>query len=155
MAAVVRQVARQGGDTPVREHTDMMEAVVERGNMIEAFKRVVSNKGAGGVDGMGVDELKPYLQTQWERIKEQLLEGRYQPVRRVEIPKPGGGMRQLGIPTVVDRLIQQALHQILNPLFDPLLSSRGHNGRRDCHSVDNGYAARRAAFTAVIQYFAG
>ena len=71
---------------------------------------------------MGVDELKPYVQTNWEPIKERLLEGSYQPqpVGRVEIPKPGGkGVRKLGIPTVVDRLIQQAVHQVLNPMFDP------------------------------------
>ena len=87
---------------------NLMEAVVERENMLNAYRRVVSNKGAAGVDAMGVDELKPFLQTHWERIKEQLLEGSYQPqpVRRVEIPKPGGkGMRKLGVPTVVDRWI--------------------------------------------------
>ena len=79
--------ARRGHSCPGTE--DLMEAVVERENMLKAFKRVVSNKGAAGVDGMGVDELKPYLQTHWARIKEQLLEGSYQPqpVRRVEIPK--------------------------------------------------------------------
>ena len=89
----------------------MMEAVVERENMLSAYKRVVGNKGAAGVDAMGVEVLKPYLQAHWQRIKEQLLQGKYQPqpVLRVQIPKPGGkGVRNLGIPTVVDRLIQQA-----------------------------------------------
>lgn len=95
----------------------MMEAVVERENMLIAYKRVVGNKGAAGGDTMGVDQLKPYLQTHWKRIKEQLVKGRYQPqpVLRVLIPKPGGkAMRRLGIPTIVDRLIQQALHQVLS-----------------------------------------
>ena len=114
---------------------DLMEVVVERGNMLNAFRRVVSNKGGAGVDAMGVDELKSYLQTHWEHIKEQLQEGSYQPqpVRRVEIPKPGGkGMRKLGVPTVVDRLIQQALHQVLSPLFDPDFSAHSYGFRSGC-----------------------
>ncbi len=100
-----------------------MEAVVERENMKAAWLRVKGNKGAAGVDGMSVDALLPYLREHWPSIKEDLLAGRYQPspVRKVEIPKPGGGMRQLGIPTVLDRLIQQALHQVLQPIFDPRL----------------------------------
>jgi len=79
-----------------------MEVVVERENMSAAYKRVVRNKGASGVDGMNVDELKPYLAREWERIKSELLEGEYtpQPVLAVEIPKPDGGMRALGIPTL-------------------------------------------------------
>jgi RNA-directed DNA polymerase len=109
-----------------------MEAVVERGNMLRAFRRVVSNKGVAGVDSMKVDGLKPYLQTHWGSIKEQLLEGDYQPqaVLRVEIPKPGGrGTRKLGIPTVVDRLIQQARQQVLTPLFDPYFSVHSYGFR--------------------------
>ena len=95
----------------------MMEAVVGRENMRLAVRQVEKNKGAAGIDGMTVDNLSSYLKEHWPRIKEELLEGRYkpQPVRRVEIPKPGGkGMRMLGIPTIVDRLIQQALHQELS-----------------------------------------
>lgn len=119
---------------------NLMEAVVDRENMLKAFRRVVGNKGAAGVDAMSVDELKPYLQTHWKGIKEQLLEGGYQPqpVRRVEIPKPGGrGIRKLGIPTVVDRLIQQALHQVLNSLFDPDFSvySYGFRPGRSAHQA--------------------
>jgi RNA-directed DNA polymerase len=103
------------------ETTQMMEAVVARENMLRAYEQVMSNKGAGGIDGMTVEQLKPYLQERWAKIKEELLNGEYQPqpVRCVEIPKPEGGMRQLGIPTVMDRLIQQALHQVLSPVFEP------------------------------------
>jgi RNA-directed DNA polymerase len=88
---------------PVRAETEqLMEAVVARENMLRAYGQVMSNKGAAGIDGMIVEQLKPYLQEHWERIKEELLNGRYQPqpVRCVEIPKPQGEMRQLGIPMV-------------------------------------------------------
>jgi RNA-directed DNA polymerase len=88
---------------PVRpETTQLMEAVVARENMFRAYEQVVSNKGAAGIDGMTVEQLKPYLQERWAKIKEELLKGEYQPqpVRCVEIPKPQGGMRQLGIPMV-------------------------------------------------------
>jgi RNA-directed DNA polymerase len=99
----------------------LMERVLARDNMKQALKRVLANKGAGGVDGMTVDELKPHLVTNWEGIRKRLMNGTYQPspVRSVEIPKPDGGMRQLGIPTVLDRLIQQAVLQVLTPIFDP------------------------------------
>lgn len=109
-----------------------MEAVVERENMMAAYKRVAGNKGAAGVDGMSVDELKPYLDEHWVRIKGELLEGRYEPqaVAQVEIPKPNGGMRKLGIPTVVDRLIQQAIHQVLEPVFDRDFSKSSYGFRR-------------------------
>jgi RNA-directed DNA polymerase len=126
------------------ETKQLMEAVVERENMTRALHRVMANKGAPGVDGMTVDDLRGYIMVQWPRIKEELLEGRYkpQPVRKVEIPKPGGkGMRQLGIPTVTDRLIQQALHQVLQPVFDPGFSESSYGFRpgRDAHD-----AVRRA-----------
>lgn len=122
------------------EKVQLMEAVVERKNMAASWKRVKANKGAAGVDDMTVDELMAYLKKEWPRIKEELLEGRYKPspVRRVEIPKPDGkGMRQLGIPTVLDRLIQQAVHQVLCPLFDPHFSehSYGFRPRRDAHGA--------------------
>ncbi|EGD50359.1 RNA-directed DNA polymerase (Reverse transcriptase) [Thermoanaerobacter ethanolicus JW 200] len=101
----------------------MLEMIVERRNMEAAYKRVVANKGSHGVDGMEVDELLPYLKENWATIKQQLLEGKYkpQPVRRVEIPKPDGGVRLLGIPTVLDRLIQQAIAQILNKSLQPYI----------------------------------
>jgi len=109
----------------------LMEAVVARENLLDAYSRVMSKKGAAGVDEMPVEQLKPYLQEHWAQIKEDLLNGAYQPqaVRCVEIPKPNGGVRQLGIPTVVDRLIQQALHQVLSPLFEPNFSQSSYGFR--------------------------
>lgn len=109
----------------------LMEAVVERSNMILALRRVEKNKGSAGIDEMSVHELRSYLKEHWPKIKEELLEGSYQPaaVRRLEIAKPTGGMRQLGIPTVVDRLIQQALNQVLNPIFDPNFSQSSYGFR--------------------------
>jgi RNA-directed DNA polymerase len=109
-----------------------MEAVVEGSNMIAAYKRVVKNKGSAGVDGMTVDELKPYLAREWDRIKSELLEDQYKPcpVLEVEIPKPDGGMRKLGIPTVIDRLIGQAIHQVLEPIFGPEFSGSSYGFRR-------------------------
>jgi RNA-directed DNA polymerase len=116
-----------------------MEAVVERENMEAAWKRVRRNKGAAGVDGMPLDALPGYLHKHWPRIREELLEGRYQPapVLGVQIPKPGGGVRQLGIPTVLDRLIQQALHQVLGPIFDPGFSESSYGFRpgRSAHQA--------------------
>jgi len=133
-----RDTASLGHSEP--ETKQLMEAVVERGNMVQALKRVEANKGAPGVDFMPVSELRGYLREHWPRIKEALLEGRYEPspVRRVAIPKPDGkGMRQLGIPTVVDRLIQQALHQVMYPLFDPGFSERSYGFRpeRSAHQA--------------------
>jgi RNA-directed DNA polymerase len=116
-----------------------MEAVVGSENMRAAYARVVSNRGTAGVDGMTVEELKAHLIEQWPRIKGELLAGKYQPqaVRGVQIPKPGGGVRQLGIPTAVDRLIQQALHQVLSPIFDPGFSESSYGFRpgRSAHQA--------------------
>jgi len=112
------------GGLPVAEQVQIMERVVERSNMQTAYRRVKQNKGAPGVDAMSVDELGDFLRAHWPTIKEWLLEGSYEPrpVRRVQIPKANGGLRPLGIPTVLDRLIQQALHQVLSPLFEPEFS---------------------------------
>jgi RNA-directed DNA polymerase len=109
----------------------LMERVVERSNMKLAYQRVVENKGAPGVDGVTVAEFKGWLKVHWPSVKGALLEGRYQPrpVRRVDIPKPLGGMRTLGVPTVADRLIQQALHQVLQPLFEPTFSEGSYGFR--------------------------
>lgn len=118
---------------------ELMEEVVARENMLRAYKQVAGNKGAAGVDEMTVEQLMPYLREHWGRIKEELLSGRYrpQPVRCVEIPKPSGGMRQLGIPTVVDRLIQQALHQVLSLYFEPGFSESSYGFRpgRSAHQA--------------------
>jgi RNA-directed DNA polymerase len=116
-----------------------MEAVVARETMLRAYQQVMSNRGAAGVDGMTVEQLKPYLQEHWAEIKGALLNDSYQPqpVRLVEIAKPNGGMRQLGIPTVVDRLIQQALHPVLSPLFEPDFSQSSYGFRpgRSAHQA--------------------
>jgi RNA-directed DNA polymerase len=116
-----------------------MEEVVERGNLQLAYQRVVKNKGAPGVDDVSVPEFKDWLKRNWPSVKTALLEGRYlpRPVRRVDIPKPSGGMRTLGVPTVVDRLIQQALHQVLQPLFEPTFSegSFGFRPGRGAHQA--------------------
>ncbi|ATY83925.1 group II intron reverse transcriptase/maturase [Kyrpidia spormannii] len=117
-----------------------MEKVVARQNMLAALKRVEQNKGAPGVDGIPTENLREQIRAEWPRIREELLTGIYrpQPVRRVEIPKPGGGKRMLGIPTVMDRLIQQALLQVLTPIFDPQFSEASYGfrpGRRAHEAV--------------------
>ena len=102
------------------DQNDLLERMLEERNLRLAYKRVVQNGGAPGVDGVTVAELQAYLKTHWEAVKAELLAGTYRPapVRRVEIPKPGGGVRLLGIPTVMDRFLQQALLQVMNPIFD-------------------------------------
>jgi RNA-directed DNA polymerase len=116
-----------------------METVVERSNMILALRRVEKNRGSAGIDQMRVGELRGHLKEHWPKIKEKLLEGSYRPkaVRRAEIAKPSGGMRQLGIPTVVDRLIQQALNQVLSPIFDSNFSNSSYGFRpgRSAHQA--------------------
>jgi len=121
---------------------DLMEQVVDRRNMIKACKRVVANEGNPGVDEMTTQELPGWLQRNLDRLSGSLLEGIYcpQPVRLAEIEKPGGGKRALGIPTVVDRMIQQAIHQVLNPLFDP-----------DFSTSSFGYRKGKSAEQAVLQ----
>ena len=123
----------------------LMELVVSRENMMRAYARVVGNKGAAGIDKMSVADLKPFLVEHWGRVREDLLADRYQPqaVRGVEIPKPGGGTRLLGIPTAVDRLIQQALHQVLMPLFDPGFSDHSY-GFRPGRSAHDAVTAAKA-----------
>jgi RNA-directed DNA polymerase len=117
----------------------LMEAVCERGNLRLAYQRVVENKGAAGVDGIGVTEFKDHLKQHWPTIKARLLAGEYmpQPVRRVDIPKAQGGVRTLGIPTATDRMIQQALHQVLSPIFeaDFSASSYGFRPGRSAHQA--------------------
>ncbi len=126
--------ANRGNERSGSDHLPnhfLMEQVVERKNAIEALKRVRRNKGSPGTDGMTVGELEPYLREHWEIIREQLLAGTYQPsvVKRVLIPKSAGGMRQLGIPTVLDRFVQQLILQVLQPVFDPTFSEHSHGFR--------------------------
>src|SRR5882757_5242703 len=112
-------------------HEQLMEEVCERENCWQAYKRVKANKGSPGIDGMKVGELSGYLKQHWPSIREQLLRGTYQPqpVRRVEIPNPDGGVRKLGIPTVLDRLIQQAVMQVLQRRWDPIFSESSYGFR--------------------------
>jgi RNA-directed DNA polymerase len=129
--------AMKGNDPP--STTQLMDAVVERSNMLLALRRVESNRGSAGIDEMTTGELRRYLKEHWPTIKEKLLGGSYQPVavRRAEIAKPSGGMRQLGIPTVIDRLIQQALNQVLSPIWDCNFSrsSYGFRPGRSAHQA--------------------
>lgn len=127
------------GDERSGLDASLMERAVEGGNLRRALKRVQQNKGSPGVDGLTVDELPAYLKQHWPALREQLLTGRYQPsvVKRVEIPKPGGGVRMLGIPTVLDRFIQQAVLQVLQPVIDPTFSesSFGFRPGRRAHDA--------------------
>jgi group II intron reverse transcriptase/maturase len=122
-----------------------MEQVVARANALAALKRVKQNQGSPGVDGMTVDQLTPHLATHWEALREQLLAGTYQPqpVKRQEIPKPGGGTRTLGIPTVLDRFIQQCLLQVLQAEFDPTFSNHSYGFRPGRSAHDAVRAAQR------------
>ena len=126
---------------PADSHDAMtIEEVLRRGNMLRAYQRVKRNKGSAGVDGMAVDELMPHLRIHWSRIRDEIREGRYRPspVLLVEIPKPGGrGVRRLGIPTVVDRMVQQALLQVIQPHVDPTFSesSFGFRPGRSAHQA--------------------
>jgi len=119
------------GDGRLGSDQGLMELVVERENCLRALKRVRRNKGGPGIDGMTVEELPGFLRENWEAIREGLLAGTYRPspVKRREIPKSGGGVRQLGIPTVLDRFIQQAILQVLQPIFDPTFSEHSHGFR--------------------------
>ncbi len=121
------------------ESSGLMAAVVERGNLRLAYQRVVENKGAAGVDGLCIAEFKGHLQRHWPTIKARILAGEYMPqaVRRVDIPKPQGGVRTLGIPTLTDRLIQQALHQVLSPIFEVEFSDSSYGFRpgRNAHQA--------------------
>ena len=128
-------LARGSGKSDV----GVWEAMFECENMRTALKRVESNKGAAGVDGMEVEDLSGHLELHWLEVREALESGKYRPspVRRVEIPKPDGGVRQLGIPTVLDRLIQQAIAQVLTPMFEAGFSpySYGFRPGRSAHQA--------------------
>ncbi len=120
----------------------MLEEILDIRNVTKALKQVTANKGAGGIDGMQTDELRDYLNANWQALRMDILEGSYkpQPVRKVEIPKPQGGVRMLGIPTVVDRLLQQAIAQWLSPKYEEGFSSHSY-----------GFREKRNAHQAVLQ----
>ena len=120
-------------------HDGLLERVLDRGNMRKAWKRVKANKGAAGVDGMSIEDASGFIRQYWEGIRSSLASGRYKPapVRRAWIDKPDGSKRPLGIPTVLDRVIQQAIAQVLTPLFDPHFSesSFGFRPGRSAHDA--------------------
>ena len=134
LSEATTQPEDQGG-----KEQQLMEEVVERKNMIAAHERVVENKGAAGVDGVTVQDLKAYQKIHWPRIREELLTGTYapKPVKRVMIPKPDGSERELGIPTAMDRMIQQAIAQVLSPIFEPRFSNHSYGFRpgRSAHQA--------------------
>lgn len=123
-----------------RDGADLLERVLNRNNLNRAYKRVKANKGASGIDGMTVDEALPWLKEHGEELLESIRNGKYKPlpVRRVEIPKDNGGVRQLGIPTVLDRIIQQAIAQVLTPIYEPKFSEGSY-----------GYRPKRSAKDAI------
>lgn len=127
--------------------SELMEKILSRDNMFEALKRVKANKGVGGIDGISVEEIDQYLRENWVDIRGKIRRRKYrpQPVRRVEIPKPNGGVRNLGIPTVVDRVIEQAITQVLTPIAEPHFSEYSYGFR----------PKRRAqqAITKLLEYF--
>ena len=136
-AGLARHVPEDSG------RADLLGQVLARENLVLAWRRVKANRGSAGVDGLTIRATTEHLKTHWPRIRETLQNGSYrpQPVRRVQIPKSGGGMRELGIPTVMDRLIQQALLQILQPLMEP----RTARCRPACRVVWEGSASLLAA----------
>ena len=113
-----------GQEVKEQDGADLLERILSRDNLNRAYKRVKANKGAPGIDGMTVEQALPWLREHREELLETIRQGKYkpQPVRRKEIPKPDGGVRKLGIPTVVDRIIQQAIAQQLTPIYEPLFS---------------------------------
>ena len=125
-------------------NVNLLERIFSRENMLKAWKRVKANKGAPGIDGITIESFPEYLRKHWPCIRERLFAGTYQPspVRRVDIPKPTGGFRPLGIPIVLDRLIQQAIAQVLNPIFDPDFSESSYGFRPGRSAHDAVYRVR-------------
>jgi RNA-directed DNA polymerase len=141
-SAAAREAEARAATTDIESRAaggPSMEAIVERNNLKKALARVRANKGAAGIDGMTVEDLSPYLKEHWLTIRAQLLDGTYKPrpVRRVEIPKASGGRRPLGIPTVLDRFIQQAVMQVLQADWDRTFSeaSFGFRPKRSAHQA--------------------
>lgn len=146
-------LARQALDDSGSE--GLLAQALGRENLVRAWKRVRANAGSAGVDGLTVQQTAGHLKAHWPRLKEQLLDGSYwpQPVRRVQIPKAGGGMRELGIPTVTDRLIQQALLQVLQPMIDPGFSEHSYGfrpGRRALDAVCRAQHYVQAGYRTVV-----
>lgn len=134
---------------------NLLERILHKDNLNAAYKRVKQNGGAAGVDGMTVDEMLPYLKEHREELLESIRKGRYkpQPVRRVEIPKPDGGKRKLGVPTVIDRMIQQAVVQVLQPIYEPIFSdsSYGFRPNRSAHmAIKKAEEYYKAGYTNVV-----
>ena len=147
--------AERGTESPAGSER-LREVICERENLKEAWKRVKSNKGGPGIDGMTVDELPGYLKEHWPGIREQLLTGAYmpRPVKRVEIPKPDGGVRKLGIPTVLDRFVQQAVSQVLGRRWDRTFSEHSYGfrpGRSAHQAVVSSRGAWHLAGTGTLQ----
>ena len=136
-------MCRNGKEKSTQRMSELLEKILNKDNMNEAYKRVCANKGAGGVDEVTVEELGEYIKENWSSISEQIRERKYkpQPVRRVEIPKPNGGVRKLGIPTVMDRVIQQGIVQVINPLCEPHFSERSY-----------GFRPNRSCEMAILQF---
>lgn len=138
-ALIDKRIAQNNAADADRQASGLLEEIVSRGNLNRAYKRVKKNRGAGGVDGMKVDELLQYLKNNGEEIRQSILAGKYQPqpVRRVEIPKDNGKTRKLGIPTAVDRVIQQAIAQVLTPIYEPKFAetSYGFRLKRSAHDA--------------------
>ena len=116
----------------------LLERILDKDNLNRAYKRVKANKGAAGIDGMSVEEMLPYLQEHRQEWLDRIYEGKFtpSPVRRVEIPKPDGGVRKLGIPTVTDRLLQQAIAQQLMPIYEPLFAEGSYGYRPNRSAKD-------------------
>jgi len=141
LSPVMRPI-RTTSDANFFFRSSMLEEILDYRNITKALRQVTSNKGTGGIDDMSTGELPAYLERNWSFLKQRILEGNYRPaaVRKVEIPKPQGGTRMLGIPTVLDRLLWQAIHQWLSPLYEPEFSSNSY-----------GFREGRSAHQAVLQ----
>lgn len=134
----------------------MLEEILDIRNIQKAFKQVIANKGAGGIDGMQTDKLRDYLNAHWQTLRKDILEGNYKPqaVRKAEIPKAEGGLRMLGIPTVTDRLLQQAIAQWLSPKYEEKFSENSYGfraGRNAHHAVKQAQVNLNEGYEWVIE----